>query len=67
MKCQILFSWKNKKNINLASVEFAQRVVPVHIIEVTAFTICILLYSRFFVCPFLSQNNLLQLCPTKNK
>ena len=28
MKCQNLFSWKNKKNIiNLSSAEFAQRVV----------------------------------------
>ena len=31
MKCQILFSWKNKKNtINLLSAEFAQRVVTVN-------------------------------------
>ena len=29
MKCLILFSWKNKKNINLSSAEFAQRVVEV--------------------------------------
>ena len=30
MKCQILFSWKNKKNIaNLLSAELDQRVVKV--------------------------------------
>ena len=30
MKCQILFSWENKKNItNLSSAELAQRVVKV--------------------------------------
>ena len=29
MKCQILFSWKNKKNINLSSAELAHRVVKV--------------------------------------
>ena len=29
MKCQILFSGKNKKNINLSSAELAQRVVKV--------------------------------------
>ena len=29
MKCQILFSAKNNKNINLSSVELAQRVVKV--------------------------------------
>ena len=29
MKCQILFSGKNKKNINLLSAELAQRVVRV--------------------------------------
>ena len=30
MKCQILFSWKNKKNItNLSSVEFVTRVVNI--------------------------------------
>ena len=31
MKCQILFSGKNKKNINLSSAEFVQRVVKVYI------------------------------------
>ena len=32
MKCQILFSRKNKKNIiNLLSAEFAQRVVKVNV------------------------------------
>ena len=29
MKCQILFSGKNKKNINLSSAEKAQRMVNV--------------------------------------
>ena len=29
MKCQILFSGKNKKNINLSSAELAQREVKV--------------------------------------
>ena len=30
MKCQILYSWKNKKQIiNLSSAELAQRVVKV--------------------------------------
>ena len=29
MKCQILFLEKNKKNINLSSVENAQRVVKI--------------------------------------
>ena len=29
MKCQILFSGKNKKNINLSSAELAKRVVKV--------------------------------------
>ena len=27
MKCQSLFSWKNKKNVDLLSAEFAHRVV----------------------------------------
>ena len=27
MKCQNLFSWKNKKYISLSSAEFVQRVV----------------------------------------
>ena len=31
MKCQILFSGKNRKNINLSSAELAQRVVMVKI------------------------------------
>ena len=31
MKCQILFSGKNKKNINLSSAENAQRVVKVNV------------------------------------
>ena len=32
MKCQILFSRKNKKNIiNLSSADFAQRVVKVNL------------------------------------
>ena len=30
MKCQNLFSWKNKKNISLSSAELAQRVVKVN-------------------------------------
>ena len=30
MKCQILFSGKNKKNINLSSADLAQRVVMVN-------------------------------------
>ena len=30
MKCQTLFSGKNKKNINLSSAENAQRVVKVN-------------------------------------
>ena len=29
MKCQILFSGKNKKNVNLSSAELAQRAVKV--------------------------------------
>ena len=29
-KCQILFSGKNKKNINMSSAEFAQREVTVN-------------------------------------
>ena len=29
MKCQSLFSGNNKKNINLSSVQFAQRMVKV--------------------------------------
>ena len=29
MECQILISGKNKKNMNLSSAEFAQRVVKV--------------------------------------
>ena len=34
MKCQILFSGKNKKNItNLSSAELAQRVVKVKVSE----------------------------------
>ena len=36
MKCQILFSGKNKKNIiNLSSAENAQRVVKVNYIDVS--------------------------------
>ena len=31
MKCQNLFSWKNKKNINLSPAELAQRVVKAQI------------------------------------
>ena len=33
MKCQILFSRKNKKNIKLSSAELAQRVVKVKIVR----------------------------------
>ena len=33
MKCQILFSGKNKKNVNLPSAELLQRVVKVKIIS----------------------------------
>ena len=33
MKCQILFSGKNKKNINLLSAEIVRRVVKVKLIE----------------------------------
>ena len=34
MKCQILFSGKNKKNIiNLSSAENAQRVVKVNVVD----------------------------------
>ena len=29
MKCQILFSGKNKKNVNLSSTEYAQKVVTI--------------------------------------
>ena len=36
MKCQILFVWKNKKNIiNLSSAENAQRVVKVNPVSET--------------------------------
>ena len=36
MKCQILFSVKNKKNIaNLSSAELAQRVVKVNMLDWT--------------------------------
>ena len=31
MKCQILFSGKNKENINLWSAEFSHRVVMVNV------------------------------------
>ena len=30
MKCQILFSWKNKKNIIILSAEFAHSMVSVN-------------------------------------
>ena len=43
MKCQILFSGKNKKNIiNLSSAENAQRVVKVkgRVVELSHFTSC---------------------------
>ena len=45
MKCQILFSEKNKKNIiNLSSAENAQRVVKVKINKITLkFTDCTLI------------------------
>ena len=36
MKCQILFSRKNKKNMNLSSVELAQRVIKVKAAITTA-------------------------------
>ena len=32
MKSDILFSGKNKKNINLSSAEFVQGVVKVHVL-----------------------------------
>ena len=39
MKCQILFSEKNKKNIfNLSSAEFAKRVVKITEVVVHMFT-----------------------------
>ena len=38
MKCQILFSGKNKKNINLTSAENAQRVVKVNALIMECFT-----------------------------
>ena len=31
MKCQNLFSGKNKKNINLSSADFAKRVIKVKV------------------------------------
>ena len=58
MKCQILFSEKNKKNIiNLSSAENAQRVVKVKINKITLkFTNCTLvpdagLVVGHFNCP----------------
>ena len=32
MKCQSLFFWKNKKNINLSFAEFAQRIVKFNVL-----------------------------------
>ena len=49
MKCRILFSGKNKKNIiNLSSAENAQRVVKVKVIHYKAFFFII--FWRFAVC-----------------
>ena len=40
MKCQILFSGKNKKNnIILSSAENAQRVVKVKVVKTNGFTL----------------------------
>ena len=42
MKCQILFSGKNKKNIiNLSSAENAQRVVKVNCILWLLWSVCV--------------------------
>ena len=54
MKCQILFSGKNKKNIiNLSSAENAQRVVKVCGVRIK------LLKPQIITCPDKSQENLL--------
>ena len=51
MKCQILFSGKNKKNIvNLSSAEYAQRVVKVvlNLVISRQFMIYLFIYLFFF-------------------
>ena len=45
MKCHILFSEKNKKNIiNLSSAENAQRVVKVKAVVLVLFVLCVALW-----------------------
>ena len=45
MKCQILFSGKNKKNIiNLSSAENAQRVVKVKAVVLVLFDLYVVLW-----------------------
>ena len=49
MKCQILFSGKNKKNIiNLSSAENAQRVVKVKALITTAADNILIFWGIFF-------------------
>ena len=58
MKCQILFSWKNKKNIiSLSSAENAQRVVKVNRDSntVVSFYDPYLYFMVQLLCPFLRQ------------
>ena len=46
MKCQILFSWKNKKNIiSVASAELAKKVVKIK----TPSKICSILHYKKFI------------------
>ena len=47
MKCQILFSGKNKKNIiNLLSDELAQRELKVKIFYLVCFGLCVIIVAK---------------------
>ena len=52
MKCQILFSGKNKKNINLLSAENAQRVVKVKAAIIAAARDILISFFFFFFFVF---------------
>ena len=56
MKCQILFSGKNKKNVtNLSSADLAQRVVKVNTFWSTEEIISVVFVRNFFTFFFFSD------------
>ena len=56
MKCQILFSGKNKKNIiYLLSDELAQRELKVKIFYLVCFGLCVIIVAKLLWCRIYSK------------